>query len=77
MCACISYKLDEVGFNMHYKWVFGSHYQIKGLPRKGFVYIHTYVKVESRMYRFMKSYNIRAKSNPISVPRFLSAVKLT
>jgi len=28
MYAYISYKLDEVG--MHYNWVFGSQYQIKG-----------------------------------------------
>ena len=30
MSACISYKLDEVGLNMHYTWVFGSQYQNKG-----------------------------------------------
>ena len=30
MYACISYKLVDVGLNMHYKWVFGSQYQIKG-----------------------------------------------
>ena len=29
MYACISYKLDEEGLNVHYKWVFGSQYQIK------------------------------------------------
>jgi len=30
MSAYISYRLDEVGLNMHYKWVIGSQYQIKG-----------------------------------------------
>ena len=30
MYACISYKLDEVGLTMHYKWAFGSQYQTKG-----------------------------------------------
>ena len=30
MSACSSYKLVEVGFHVHYKWVFGSQYKIKG-----------------------------------------------